>query len=60
MINATGTGFDFITDETKIRNATKNALKRAEELKAKSIVFPSFGKALGFSKDFMEFTEVNS
>jgi len=51
VIHAAGMALDFKTDETKIRNAAKNALKRADELRIKSIAFPSSGKAEGFSKD---------
>jgi O-acetyl-ADP-ribose deacetylase (regulator of RNase III) len=38
---------DLITNEEHIRNATINSLKRAEELKIKSIAFPAFGTGVG-------------
>jgi len=38
---------DFKTDEIKIRNSTKNALKVTEELKIKSIAFPALGCGVG-------------
>lgn len=47
VIHAAVMGIDFNTDEIKIKNATINALKRAEELKLKSIAFPSFGTGIG-------------
>lgn len=47
VIHAGVMGMDFITDENKIRNSTLNSLKRAEELKLKSIAFPSFGTGVG-------------
>jgi len=37
----------FQTDEIKIRNSTKNALRVAEELKIKSIAFPALGCGVG-------------
>jgi len=49
VIHAAGMALDFKTDETKIRDATLNSLKRADELKIKSIAFPSYGKTRGFS-----------
>ncbi|MEW6069432.1 MAG: macro domain-containing protein [Candidatus Thermoplasmatota archaeon] len=47
VIHAAVMGLDFKTDENKIRKATENALKRAEELKIKSIAFPAFGTGVG-------------
>lgn len=47
VIHAGVMGMDFETDETKIRKATLNSLKRAEDLKLKSIAFPSFGTGVG-------------
>ncbi len=47
VIHAAGMGLDFKTDKTKIRDATLNSLRRAEELKIKSIVFPSIGTGVG-------------
>jgi O-acetyl-ADP-ribose deacetylase (regulator of RNase III) len=47
VIHAAGIGPDLQTDEKKIRNATKNSLLRAEELKLKSIAFPSIGTGVG-------------
>ena len=35
VIHAAGMALDFKTDETKIRDATLNSLKRADELKIK-------------------------
>ena len=37
----------FQTDEVKIRNCVKNALRVAEELKIKSIAFPALGCGVG-------------
>ena len=47
VIHAAGMGPDLQTDEIKIKNATKNSLLRAEELKLKSIAFPSIGTGVG-------------
>lgn len=47
VIHAAAMGLDFRTDENKIKNATKNSLKRAEELKIKSIAFPAIGTGIG-------------
>lgn len=47
VIHAAGMGTDLRTDEEKIRSATKNALLRAEELRLKSIAFPSIGTGVG-------------
>lgn len=47
VIHAATMGMDFKTDEVKIRNATKNAMKRAVECKVKSIAFPALGTGVG-------------
>ena len=47
VIHAAGMGTDLKTDEEKIRNATLNSLKRADELKLESIAFPSIGTGVG-------------
>jgi O-acetyl-ADP-ribose deacetylase (regulator of RNase III) len=47
VIHAAGMGSDLRTDEDKIKNATLNSLKRADELKVKSIAFPSIGTGVG-------------
>jgi len=47
VIHATTMGLDFVTDEAKIRDATANALKRADELKIKSVAFPAMGCGVG-------------
>lgn len=47
VIHAAGMGTDLRTDEEKIRNATLNSLKRADELKLESIAFPSIGTGVG-------------
>ncbi|MGB8658628.1 MAG: macro domain-containing protein [Candidatus Zixiibacteriota bacterium] len=47
VIHAAVMGQDLITNEEYIRNATLNSLKRAEELKIKSIAFPAFGTGVG-------------
>lgn len=52
VIHAIVMGQDLVTNEESIKNATLNSLKRAEELKIKSIVFPAFGTGVGgFSTD---------
>jgi len=38
---------DLQTDESKIRTATKNALKRARELGIRSVAFPALGTGVG-------------
>jgi 8-oxo-dGTP diphosphatase len=40
-------GMDFKTDEVKIRNSCRSALKVAEELKLRSIAFPALGCGTG-------------
>ncbi|MFA5145384.1 MAG: macro domain-containing protein [Candidatus Omnitrophota bacterium] len=47
VIHAATMGMDFHTDETKIRNSCKNALRVAEELKVSSIAFPALGCGTG-------------
>jgi len=47
VIHAATMGMDFDTDEEKIRNSTRNSLKRAEEKKIKSIAFPALGCGVG-------------
>ena len=40
-------GQNLTPNEEYIKNATRNSLKRAEELKIKSIAFPAFGTGVG-------------
>ena len=47
VIHAATMGMDFATDEVKIRDSARSALKLAEELKIKSIVFPALGCGTG-------------
>ncbi len=47
IVNAVTAGMDLNADEVKIRNAARNALKTAEELKIKSIAFPALGCGTG-------------
>lgn len=47
VIHAAGMGTDLKTDEEKIRNATLNSLRRADELRIESIAFPSIGTGVG-------------
>jgi ADP-ribose pyrophosphatase YjhB (NUDIX family) len=47
VIHAATMGLDFQTDEVKIRNSCKNALRVAEELKIKSLAFPALGCGVG-------------
>ncbi|HID94836.1 MAG TPA: macro domain-containing protein, partial [Candidatus Latescibacteria bacterium] len=47
VIHAATMGMDFKTDETKIRAATRNSLKRAEEKKIISVAFPALGCGVG-------------
>jgi len=47
IIHAAVMGPDLVTDEEKIRAATKNSLLRAEELSLKSIAFPALGTGVG-------------
>jgi 8-oxo-dGTP diphosphatase len=47
VIHAATMGMDFKTDEVKIRNACKNSLYAANQLKINSIVFPALGCGTG-------------
>jgi O-acetyl-ADP-ribose deacetylase (regulator of RNase III) len=47
VIHAAVMGQDLTTNEEYIKNATLNSLKKAEELKIKSIAFPAFGTGVG-------------
>lgn len=47
VIHAATMGMNFKTDEIMIRNACRNSLKLASELKIKSIVFPALGCGTG-------------
>jgi O-acetyl-ADP-ribose deacetylase (regulator of RNase III) len=47
VIHAAVMGMDFQTDAKKIRDATRNALKRARELGVKSVAFPALGTGVG-------------
>ena len=47
VIHAATMGMDFKTDENKIRESCKNALRIAEELKIKSVAFPALGCGVG-------------
>ena len=47
IIHAATMGMNFKTDEIMIRNACKNSLKLAAELKINSIVFPAIGCGTG-------------
>jgi len=47
VIHAAVMGPDLVTDEEKIRTATKKSLLRAEELGLKSIAFPALGTGVG-------------
>lgn len=47
VIHAATMGQDLVTDETKIRDATANSLKRAQELGMESIAFPALGAGVG-------------
>jgi len=47
VIHAATMGMDFKTDEVKIRESCKNALRVAEELKIKSVAFPALGCGVG-------------
>jgi len=47
VIHAAVMGPDLVTNEEKIRAATKNSLLRAEELGLKSIAFPALGTGVG-------------
>ncbi len=47
VIHAAVMGVDLVTDAEKIRTATRSSLRRAEELKLKSIAFPALGTGVG-------------
>ena len=47
IIHAATMGLDFKTDEIKIRNSCRNALKVADALGVKSLVFPALGCGVG-------------
>lgn len=47
VIHAATMGGDSRTDEIKIRNSCRNALRVADELKVKSIAFPALGCGVG-------------
>lgn len=47
VIHAAAMGQDLRPDETKIRNATRNALRRAEDLGVSSIDLPALGTGVG-------------
>jgi len=47
VIHAAVMGQDLVTNEEYIKNATLNSLKRAEELKIKSVALPAFGTGVG-------------
>lgn len=47
VIHAATMGMDFATDEVKIRNSARSALKLADDLKIKSLVFPALGCGVG-------------
>ena len=47
IIHAATMGMDFKTDEVKIRNACKNSLYAAEQLKINSVAFPALGCGTG-------------
>jgi len=47
IIHAAGMGPDLKTNPEKIRKATTNALRRAEEKGAKSVAFPAIGAGVG-------------
>ncbi len=47
IIHAATMGMDFETDEEKIRDACKNSLRVAEELKVSSVALPALGCGVG-------------
>ncbi len=47
VIHAAVMATDLVTDADKIRSATRNSLRRAEELGLKSIAFPALGTGVG-------------
>ncbi len=47
VIHAAVMAMDFATDEKKIRDATRNTLKRARELGIQSVALPALGTGVG-------------
>lgn len=47
VIHAATMGMDFKTDEVKIRDSCKSALRVAQDLKIKSLAFPALGCGVG-------------
>ncbi len=47
VIHAATMGLDFKTDQLKVRDSCRNALKEAEILKIKSLAFPALGCGVG-------------
>ena len=47
VIHAAGMGTDLRTNSAKIKHTTRNSLRRADELKLKSISFPAIGTGVG-------------
>lgn len=47
VIHGAVMAMDFRTDSEKIREATLNSLRRADEIKARTIAFPAFGTGVG-------------
>lgn len=47
VIHAATMAMDFLTDEKKIREATRHSLKRAQEIGLESIAFPALGAGVG-------------
>ena len=47
VIHAAVMGQDLATDATKIRDATESSLRRAAELRLRSIAFPALGTGVG-------------
>jgi len=47
VIHAATMGMDFATDEVRIRDSARSALRVAEELKIKSVAFPALGCGVG-------------
>ncbi len=47
VIHTATMGPDLVTDEQKIRLATRNGLRRADELRLTSIAFPALGTGVG-------------
>jgi len=47
VIHAAGMGQDLVPSESSIRDSTLNSLRRADELKLKSMVYPAIGCGVG-------------